>query len=192
MPLHYRTPRRCASKYRRKVKKKQPNKPDKSVEELCKQMNQFELTPSRLMLLGDIPYDTPTPSLATTPANAQRDWDISYHNNNQSPSSPSICEEQPASATTLIPTPTHAPYKKWNIMKLRQKLNYLGRNDQGKRDELIERLNEYYNQLNINIRQSENFIKRFGFCQFSSFLVNFGCFLDKNGQKRPKPKQSFL
>ena len=112
MPLHYRTPRRCASKYRRKDKKKQPNKPNKSVEELCKQMNQFELTPSRLMLLGDIPYDTPTPLLATTPANAQRDWDISYHNNNQSPSSPSICEEQPASATTLIPTPTHAPYKK--------------------------------------------------------------------------------
>ena len=24
---------------------------------------------------------------------------------------------------------------------------------------------------------SENFIKRLGFCQFSSFLVNFGCFL---------------
>jgi hypothetical protein len=102
--------RSCSSLYRKK--QQQPNKPDKSVEELCKQMNQFELTPSRLMLLGDIPYNTPTPLLATTPANAQRDWDISYHNNNQSPSSPSICEEQPASATTLIPTPTHAPYKK--------------------------------------------------------------------------------
>jgi hypothetical protein len=35
----------------------------------------------------------------------------------------------------------------------------------------------------------ENFIKRFGFCQFSSFLVNFGCFF---GQKKPKSKNSFF
>ena len=32
-------------------------------------------------------------------------------------------------------------------------------------------------------KSSENYIKRFEFCQFSSFLVNFGCFLAK---KRPK------
>ena len=33
---------------------------------------------------------------------------------------------------------------------------------------------------------SENFIKRFRFCQFSSLLVNFGRFLTKKGQKMPK------
>ena len=39
---------------------------------------------------------------------------------------------------------------------------------------------------------SESFTKRFGFCQFSSFLVNFGYFWLKNGQKRPKSKKSFF
>ena len=39
---------------------------------------------------------------------------------------------------------------------------------------------------------SGNFIKRFGYCQFHLFLVNFGCFLVKNGQKKPKSKKSFF
>ena len=37
----------------------------------------------------------------------------------------------------------------------------------------------------LHIKFQENFIKRFGFCQFSSFLVNFGYFLAK---KSPKSK----
>ena len=36
---------------------------------------------------------------------------------------------------------------------------------------------------------SENFIKRFGFCQLSSFLVNFGCFF---WPKMPKSNNSFF
>ena len=36
---------------------------------------------------------------------------------------------------------------------------------------------------------SENFTKRFGFSLFSSFLVNFGCFLVKNRPKRPKSEK---
>ena len=40
---------------------------------------------------------------------------------------------------------------------------------------------------------SENFIKRFRFCKFSSFLVNFGCFLvNKRQKKRPISKKSFF
>jgi len=39
---------------------------------------------------------------------------------------------------------------------------------------------------------SENFIKQFGFCPFSSFLVNFGYFLAKKDQKRPKSKIAFF
>ena len=38
----------------------------------------------------------------------------------------------------------------------------------------------------------QNFIKRFGYCQFSSFFVNFGCFLVKKRLKRPKSKKSFF
>ena len=45
---------------------------------------------------------------------------------------------------------------------------------------------------NIKYQISENFIKQFGFCQSFSFLVNFGCFLAKNGQKRLKLKNSFF
>ena len=39
---------------------------------------------------------------------------------------------------------------------------------------------------------SENFIKRFGFCQFSSFFVILAVFWLKNGQKRLKSKKSFF
>ena len=39
---------------------------------------------------------------------------------------------------------------------------------------------------------SQNVIKRFGFCQFSSSLVNFGCFLPKKCQIRSISKDSFL
>ena len=38
----------------------------------------------------------------------------------------------------------------------------------------------------------ENVIKRFGFCQFSSFLVNFGCFFTKKDQKMTKSKMIFF
>jgi len=34
-------------------------------------------------------------------------------------------------------------YKKWHILKLRQKLNFLRMNDRGERSELINRLDEY-------------------------------------------------
>ena len=39
---------------------------------------------------------------------------------------------------------------------------------------------------------SENFIKRFGFCQFSSFLVNFGCFLVKKRPKKAEIQKKFF
>ena len=39
---------------------------------------------------------------------------------------------------------------------------------------------------------SENFTKRFGICQFSSFLVNFGCLFPKNDQKITKQKKAFF
>ena len=39
---------------------------------------------------------------------------------------------------------------------------------------------------------SENFIEQFGFWQFSSFLVSFGCFLARKSQKMPKSKKVFV
>ena len=39
---------------------------------------------------------------------------------------------------------------------------------------------------------SENFIKHFRFCQFSSFLFNFGCFLVKKRPKKAKIQTKFF
>ena len=39
---------------------------------------------------------------------------------------------------------------------------------------------------------SENFTKRFGFSQFSSFLVNFGCFLVKKRPKKAEIQKKFF
>ena len=39
---------------------------------------------------------------------------------------------------------------------------------------------------------SENFIKRFEFCQFSSFLVNLSCFFNENHKKIDKVKKSSI
>ena len=50
----------------------------------------------------------------------------------------------------------NSEWKKWNVVKLREKLNYLGKNDQGKRPVLVARLSEYYDTLPTKISQSDN------------------------------------
>jgi hypothetical protein len=47
-------------------------------------------------------------------------------------------------------------WKKWHILRLREKLNYLGKNDRGSRIQLIARLEEYYRTLPSKISTSEN------------------------------------
>ena len=39
---------------------------------------------------------------------------------------------------------------------------------------------------------SESFIKQFGFCQFSSFKINFGCFFGQKITKKAKSKNVFF
>jgi lysophospholipase L1-like esterase len=47
-------------------------------------------------------------------------------------------------------------YKKWHILKLRTKLDYLGKNNRGERAELIARLDDYYNTLPEKISKTTN------------------------------------
>ena len=57
-----------------------------------------------------------------------------------------------------IITHTRKPNKHWKKMKvpqLREKMDHLGINNRGKRPELVERLEEYYSNLQIDSERSE-------------------------------------
>ena len=47
-------------------------------------------------------------------------------------------------------------WKKWHILKLRKKMNFLQLNDRGTRKQLIERLEDYYKNLPNKISHSKN------------------------------------
>jgi lysophospholipase L1-like esterase len=65
-------------------------------------------------------------------------------------------EELNSMCISKINTPDYPNYKKWHIMSLRAKLNKLGKNDRGSREELITRLDAYYRDLPKSIREANN------------------------------------
>ena len=163
--------RSCSSVYRKQMAPvtEEPAYTYQSVDigQLCKQLKHFKLKPSRLsQLIQELPSDR-SPEIATTAvqASGDDDWDLHLsqlgrreghlmEKQTSQPPSPSILvQPSPLSPSSPIQplltpiAPLPANYTKWHIIKLRNKLDFLGKNDRGTREELIQRLNEYYLSL---------------------------------------------
>ena len=123
---------------------------------LTDMMASFKLTPAKLILPHEQPlYHEISNNINISvdenmAAEYPDDWDTEMTD-----SPPHIIRKSPVKKL-VASTPDYPSYKKWHIMSLRTKLNKLGKNDRGTREELITRLDEYYRDLPKNIREANN------------------------------------
>ena len=119
-------------------------------------MASFKLTPAKLILSPEQPQCNEISENINISVNENMaaeypdDWDTEMTD------SPAHEIRKSPVKKLIASTPDYPSYKKWHIMSLRTKLNKLGKNDHGTREELITRLDEYYRDLPKNIREANN------------------------------------